>query len=383
MGYGDHWQNAQDAARRRSARSARTTAPRSCCSAATRKRTCARRRTRGRLEAAINAAKVGSGRNALRSRAEARREHPRAIAGEAARGAADQRFPAHRLERLRGRRTSRGHDAHDSVGRVAAGPNVSVPSVTFGRASFSGQERVTVTAGIANKSDQPATNVPVTLEIDGHELQTEHVTIAANASGSVSFTPFTLAEAERERHGARRQRSISRPTTPSTSCSTPSAAVSILVIENGSSSSSSLYLSKALSIGSDAVVSRRRRRRQPRDAGELRQEERRNRERRAVAVGRRRRRPEAVRRARWRPAGRARRPQRVAGGLKRTVLPGRLAAIVDRTNGRGDAIGFIDYSHPVFEVFKAPRSGDFSCRAHLSLSRDRAGARRARPREVR
>ena len=29
-------------------------------------------------------------------------------------------------------------------------------------------------------------------------------------------------------------------------------------------------------------------------------------------------------------------------------------------DGRGATIGFRDYSHPVFEVFKAPRSGDFS-----------------------
>jgi hypothetical protein len=28
--------------------------------------------------------------------------------------------------------------------------------------------------------------------------------------------------------------------------------------------------------------------------------------------------------------------------------------------GRGGTIGFRDYSHPIFEVFKAPRSGDFS-----------------------
>ena len=28
--------------------------------------------------------------------------------------------------------------------------------------------------------------------------------------------------------------------------------------------------------------------------------------------------------------------------------------------GRGGTLGFLDYSHPVFEVFKAPRSGDFS-----------------------
>jgi hypothetical protein len=42
------------------------------------------------------------------------------------------------------------------------------------------------------------------------------------------------------------------------------------------------------------------------------------------------------------------------------LLPGRLGAVVDRTDGRGGTIGFRDYSHPVFEVFKAPRSGDFS-----------------------
>ena len=42
------------------------------------------------------------------------------------------------------------------------------------------------------------------------------------------------------------------------------------------------------------------------------------------------------------------------------LLPGKLGAAVDRTSGRGATLGFRDYSHPVFEVFKAPRSGDFS-----------------------
>jgi hypothetical protein len=32
--------------------------------------------------------------------------------------------------------------------------------------------------------------------------------------------------------------------------------------------------------------------------------------------------------------------------------------------GRSGSLGFLDYSHPVFEVFKAPRSGDFSA-AHF------------------
>ena len=41
------------------------------------------------------------------------------------------------------------------------------------------------------------------------------------------------------------------------------------------------------------------------------------------------------------------------------LLPGTLGPSVDRTS-RGATIGFRDYSHAVFELFKAPRSGDFS-----------------------
>jgi hypothetical protein len=46
------------------------------------------------------------------------------------------------------------------------------------------------------------------------------------------------------------------------------------------------------------------------------------------------------------------------------LMPGRLGATVDRTTGRSGSLGYLDYSHPVFEVFKAPRSGDFSA-AHV------------------
>ena len=50
------------------------------------------------------------GRDALRPGAEARREHPEPLADQAARGGADQRLPAQRLERLRGSALPRGHD---------------------------------------------------------------------------------------------------------------------------------------------------------------------------------------------------------------------------------------------------------------------------------
>jgi len=41
------------------------------------------------------------------------------------------------------------------------------------------------------------------------------------------------------------------------------------------------------------------------------------------------------------------------------LLPGTVDAPADR-DGRGGALGFVDYSHPVFEVFSTPRSGDLT-----------------------
>ncbi len=42
------------------------------------------------------------------------------------------------------------------------------------------------------------------------------------------------------------------------------------------------------------------------------------------------------------------------------LLPGTLGATADRLETRGGTLGFVDLSHPVFEVFKTPRSGDLT-----------------------
>jgi hypothetical protein len=41
------------------------------------------------------------------------------------------------------------------------------------------------------------------------------------------------------------------------------------------------------------------------------------------------------------------------------LLPGKLGPPTDPGSGSG-SLGFVNYSHPIFELFKAPRSGDFS-----------------------
>src|SRR4029453_2270423 len=42
------------------------------------------------------------------------------------------------------------------------------------------------------------------------------------------------------------------------------------------------------------------------------------------------------------------------------LFPGKLGAAINRMAGRSATLGYLDYSHPVFDGFKAPRSGDFS-----------------------
>jgi hypothetical protein len=44
----------------------------------------------------------------------------------------------------------------------------------------------------------------------------------------------------------------------------------------------------------------------------------------------------------------------------RSVLPATIGQTVDRTSDAGGTLSSLDYSHPIFELFNAPRSGDFS-----------------------
>ena len=113
---------------------------------------------------------------------------------------------------------------------------------------MSGQERSTGTAGLRNKGDAALKDVTVTLTIDGHEIQTERASIGAHASGSVTFTQFTLV-------GPNVRGSVHAGTDPMPADNTfhfvltPSAPVSVMVVDSGDRGDESLFLSRALSIG--------------------------------------------------------------------------------------------------------------------------------------
>jgi hypothetical protein len=44
----------------------------------------------------------------------------------------------------------------------------------------------------------------------------------------------------------------------------------------------------------------------------------------------------------------------------RAIMPASLGAPVDRSGDAGGTLSSVDYAHPIFEIFNAPRSGDFS-----------------------
>jgi hypothetical protein len=236
--------------------------------------------------------------------------------------------------------------------------NLSVSSVAFGRAEVSGQERVTVTAGVANRTATPLSGVPVTLEIDGHQVEATTANVGPSASASVALSPFALTGSTI--FGAVRAGSDPLPADNTFHfVLSPSQPVPVLVIDSGERASSSFYLTRALSIGNAPAL-----RVEVMPAGRVTQG---SLDSRSVVVLNDAAVPPGV--------GTPGLKQFVerGGGLlvvlgARTnwpasdteLLPGQAGPPVDRTAGRGASLGYLDYSHPVFEIFKAPRSGDFS-----------------------
>lgn len=357
MGYGDHWDKARAAARavvRGMGADDKATLVLFSRNAEENMRATS---DRTRLEAAINAAKVSSGATrygpalklaeSILGRSSMKRREAMLISDfqkTGWTGSEDARFP----EGMTLTTTS-----------VASDPssNLSVPSVSFARASFSGQERITVTAGLTNRSDAVLNDVPVALTVDGHEIETAHAKVQPHTSTSVSFAQFTLA-------AANVRGSVRAGTDPLPADNnfyfvlTPSAPVSLIIVDAGERSDASLFLSKALAIGTapqfqiETISTSRL------SPGAL--------DKRAVVV---------LNDTPFPPGGAAALKRFVerGGGLlivagdrttwpssEADLLPGRLGAAVDRTSGRSGSLGFRDYSHPVFELFKAPHSGDFS-----------------------
>ena len=245
----------------------------------------------------------------------------------------------------------------------AQGASLALAPVALLRTREAGQpERVTVTAGVLNRTSAAATDVPIHLEIDGRIVQDLKVSVAPTASASVSFAPVTIT-APNTRAIVRLGTAAGPPVDALTRDNifnftvTPAAPVPVMVVSQGASDAT-LYLSRALAIGEA-----------PRFDTSLQSPE-------ALAG-------DAMNRARVImlndvPIGDAVAAKIVAfveggGGLMMAVgqraswpaaraawLPASIGPTVDRTRGAAARLSGMDYGHAIFEPFRAPRSGDFS-----------------------
>ena len=234
--------------------------------------------------------------------------------------------------------------------------NVLVTDVTLPRQIVSGRERVTATARIARQGGRGPVDVPVSLEIDGQEIATRTVTLAPGAATAVTFTPFTLSLPHTR--GTVRVPSDDLDADDSHHFVTsPGSSMPVLVMD-GSAEDGSLYLMGALEITEDnrfGVSVRRSSTVRPADLDGTA----------AVFLN--------DVRIDGGSAERIREFVTDGGGVlvalgeegawpasAADMLPGIVGPALDRLRGQGGRLGYLDYDHPVFEVFSGPRSGDFT-----------------------
>jgi hypothetical protein len=233
-------------------------------------------------------------------------------------------------------------------------PNVAVTAVSLARSAFENQERVAVTAGVVNRSSRPLTGGQLTLEIGGRPVHAARLDVDANSTASVVFAPVTVTAANL-RGTVRASADALAADNAFNFVVSPAEPVRVIVVERGGGAS--LYLTRALSIGDSPRFTITARQPDALSDEDLRRAS-------VVVVN-----DIAV------PTGLGRRLARFVdggGGLlvvlgsravwppEADVLPGTVAAPVDRTRGDAARIGALQFGHPIFDPFRAPHSGDFA-----------------------
>jgi hypothetical protein len=243
-----------------------------------------------------------------------------------------------------------------AISGAAETANVAVTGVSLARSTFSNQERVALTAVAVNRSMRSLRGGQLSLEFGGRAIQSKPLDVEANSSASVTFDPVTVA-ATFMRGSVRAGDDALATDNVFHFVVSPVQPVRVIVVDRGGTGGGALYLSRALAIGDAPRFETVSRDQDALSDDDLRRAS-------VVLLN-----DIAV------PAALARRLQRfveggggllVAIGSRATwsqevdILPAVLQAPVDRTRGDAARIGALEYTHPVFEPFRAPRSGDFA-----------------------
>jgi Aerotolerance regulator N-terminal/von Willebrand factor type A domain len=276
---------------------------------------------------------------------------------------------------------------------IAAGDtavaNAAVADVNVQR-SEGVRDRATIAARLTNTGPTPLANVDATLELNGRVAETRRVVIPARGAVQVRFAPIAIPSGTSA--GIVRLATSPAGTTTNMLAAddryfftiAAEAGVSVLVVEPSTPrENQSLFLTRALAIGdrpSFRIDVRKTGGLAPADLDG-----------RSLIIFDEVPPPVGDGATRLRDfvnngggvlvvAG-DQLPSNAWQGEWSNALPGPIGSVVDRGGDAGGTLAWIDYDHPVFDVFNAPRSGDFATARFLRYRRltvrPDSGARRA------
>jgi hypothetical protein len=236
--------------------------------------------------------------------------------------------------------------------------NIQITGLGLARQSVSGRERVTPTVRLARVGGDEPREVPVTLELDGQEIQTRVAVLEPDGATALVFQPFTLSQPH-TRGTVRVPADDLSPDDVRHFVLSPGSTISVLVVEGSRApTDASFYLRRALEISEEGRFSVRVRRGDGVTPQDLENAD-------VVVLN--------DVRVDGASAERLGAFARGGGGVllvlgersswpesAADVAPGAVGPVDDRAEGQGGRLGFLEYGHPVFEPFAGPRSGDFT-----------------------
>jgi hypothetical protein len=235
--------------------------------------------------------------------------------------------------------------------------NLSIAPVSLQQSEFQNQQRITVTTGAVNHSDAAVSNVEIALEIGGRAIQSRRVNVAAHGSASTSFDPVTVSERNVRATVRLGDDALARDNVFHFVVS-PEDPVEVIIGERPSSGrNTSLYLARAVAVSETPKIEAKVRQADSLSSEELK----------AASVVILNDTPIAQT-----TAERLQAFVQTGGGLfviageraswptVADILPALPGAPVDRSRGAAARLGALEYGHPLFEVFRGPRTGDFA-----------------------
>ena len=246
--------------------------------------------------------------------------------------------------------------------------DVAVSSVSTDRDTNNARARVTIAARITNTG--PARTLAATLEVGGRTAESKQVTVSARGATQVRFASIAVPTSATKARVFVSHDSLQADDELNFSVA-PDEAVSVLLVEPGNSRpNQGLFVSRALAIGTNPSF-----RVEQRTIDALRPADL---DRRALVI------LDEVTPPNGESGTRLRNFISNGGGL--VVVPGSqrteawsaewramiatgVGDVVDRSSTAGATLSSLDYGHPIFEMFSAPGTGDFSTARFLRYRR--------------